>query len=185
MMARPGFFKIHRSIEDWKFWCEPNALAIWIHILDSVCYEDSTFMGVKIPKGCAPISVVGLAKKLSVSPTTVKKWIGNFRSDGQIRTKRFSRFTLIEVLNWGVYQGDQQGDHEGVYQGDQQGVHQGDHIKRSKEVKKLRNKNLSPKSPYKGDDKKSENLTSKTSGSTEEERKALLEQLKGETRNVN
>lgn len=182
-MGRPGYIKLHRSIEDWKYWHEPNALAIWIHILDAVNYDKSTFFGVEVPEGSAAISISRLASNLNLSRTTVTKWINAFRDDGQIKTKRYGRFILVEVSNWKKYQNERGGvqvteqltEHQGEQLTEHQGEHQGEHIKRNKEVKKLRNKEiLSPKPPYEGGNNKIDVVDD------DEERQRLLAQLKGE-----
>ena len=99
-----GFIIINRKLIDWKWSDSPSALALWIHLLLLANWKTGYFHGETIQRGSLATSIDALAKETGLSPSTVKRHLNTFESDGQITRKASNRFTIITICKYNEYQ---------------------------------------------------------------------------------
>lgn len=137
-----GYIRLYRSLIDWKFYGDPIAMALWVHILLEANWQEKWWRGIQIDRGSFITSEVKLAEELQISRNTVRKWLKRFESDGQISIESTNKFTRINVINYSNFQ-DQEAEreHQDEHQSEQQSEHQGEH-QSEHNIKKKRNKEI-------------------------------------------
>lgn len=108
MAERPGFIAVYRKIQDHWLWSDPERLRAWLDILLSASFQDSEVMinGVliKVPRGSWFISQRTLQKRWGWSRTKVFMFLNTLKSEQMVNIKQTTRGSIIEVLNYGIYQ---------------------------------------------------------------------------------
>jgi len=102
-----GFIKINRQITDWRWWGNPNAMAIWLYILVNANWADGYWHqgDIVVHRGELATSQATMAKELKLNRRTVHRYLVEFEKAGQITMTVHSKLTLIKVLKYDTYQG--------------------------------------------------------------------------------
>ncbi len=116
-----GWFKFHRTMLDHAVWSlSEGQLKVWVTCLALANIQPKEWWDgrerTEIPAGSFITSQDHLAKAAKLSRRIVRGALTNLERIGSIRAKaRANRWTLIEVVNWPLYQGtgDAQGQEEG------------------------------------------------------------------------
>lgn len=107
-MERPGFIAIHRKIQDNWIWDDPERLKAWLDILLSAQFHDSEVIVngvlIKIPRGSWFVSQRTLQKRWGWSRTKVFMFLSMLTSEQMVNIKKTTRGSVIEVLNYDIYQ---------------------------------------------------------------------------------
>lgn len=107
-MERPGFIAIHRKIQDNWIWDDPERLKAWLDILLSAQFHDSEVIVngvlIKIPRGSWFVSQRTLQKRWGWSRTKVFMFLSMLSSEQMVNIKKTTRGSVIEVLNYDIYQ---------------------------------------------------------------------------------
>lgn len=140
-----GWIKLHRKIVDWEWYDDLPTFKLFIHLLLKANYEDKDWKGQSLEKGTLVTSYRSLSFETGLSEKQIRRALGNMKKSETIDTQSTTRNTLIIVLNYNLYQ-----DTEGTLMADDRtdeghtkGCIEGnskDNSKRSKEIKKVRNK---------------------------------------------
>lgn len=101
-----GYIKLSRNILDWGWYGSADTFRVFLHILLSANYVDGNFKGIVIKRGQMATSHEKLAEKLDLSVQNVRTALKHLKQTGEIETERHSKFQLITVKNYDVYQGD-------------------------------------------------------------------------------
>ena len=115
-----GYVKLWRKTRDSGFNCVQ--LGFWSYCLLEAVHSPCTRMVGSTPVQLEPGQFVfgrkRWAEALGLSEKVVRNCIKSFLDNDQIRaSKRASRYTVFEVVNWGIYQvedeeqGQQKGQH--------------------------------------------------------------------------
>lgn len=140
-----SYFKIDRKITDWKFYDNPTALALWIHLLEKAFFQDGYYRGEPIRVGECYIGLRGLSQETGLAINTIREWLKKFEEEGQIAMRSTPLGTHISILNYEKYQ------NKGVSVGVSIGVSRIDthtnreikeEIKKEKEKKKKRKRKV-------------------------------------------
>lgn len=105
-MEMNGWIKLHRQIIDWGWYSDPNAKAVFLHLLLTANLEDKEFLGHKIPKGSTVIGLHSLSEKLGLSVRQVRTALDKLERTGEITRKATNKFTVVTIENWSLYQCD-------------------------------------------------------------------------------
>lgn len=103
---RMGFIKLHRSLVDWEWYHDDRCVRLFIHILLSARYLPGRWQGMDIMPGDLPTSTVKLANELGWSRSAVNRTLDKLRSTNEVDTKADSKWTVVTVVNWAKWQGD-------------------------------------------------------------------------------
>lgn len=112
-MGREGYLKLYRKMMDNPIVTkDAEHLAIWIFLLTEARYmpEDSLFGGKKITlqPGQLTTGRKQIADKIRVTESKVQRVLKLFESEQLIEQQTSSRNRLISIVNWNVYQSDEQ-----------------------------------------------------------------------------
>jgi DNA replication protein DnaD len=108
MAKDQGWIKLHRSIWDSWVWEDPKIFQRWIDLLLLVNHEKKEIKAgndfIYIDAGQKLTAINKLAARWGVSDKTVKKTLNLFKMRDMITTKKYKNGTLINVINYGLYQ---------------------------------------------------------------------------------
>jgi len=99
-----GYIKLHRKILDWQWFHDGKTLKLFIYILTSANYEDKYWGKVLIEKGSFVTSLIHLSSILNLSIQNVRTALSNLQLTHEITIKTTNKYTVINVVNWGLYQ---------------------------------------------------------------------------------
>ena len=104
-----GWIKIHKKLMKSAIWQDPLRLKAWMHILLSANYEDKEWLCnkevVTIKKGQFITSNRKLQDAWGCSANTVRRILSQLQQLDMIKVEISPyRYTLLTVINYGVYQ---------------------------------------------------------------------------------
>ena len=99
-----GWIKLHRRILDWEWYSNANCFRIFLHLLLKANISDRKFEGRDIKRGQLVTSTKKLSTETGLSEQSVKTAIKHLKSTNDITTLATSKYTVITVVNYEVYQ---------------------------------------------------------------------------------
>lgn len=116
-----GFIFLFRRLMEWEWYTDSPTKDLFIHCLLKANYEDIWYRGEIIKRGSFVTSYAKLASELGLSIKKIRRALDNLESTNDITTKRAHLGTLINVVNYGVYQqsNEQAGHTKGTPKGTQ------------------------------------------------------------------
>ena len=115
MSEKSTFIKLHRNILSWRWYKNPNTMRLFIHLILSANIKNNDFQNIVIHRGEIVTSYHSLASALDMS-------IQEIRTAGEITVKKYSKFQVITVVNYGLYQDVSTGKSTDKSTGNQQAV---------------------------------------------------------------
>lgn len=103
-----SWIKLHRSILDWEWFCEPNTFRLFIYFLLNANYEDKKWRGVDVKKGELISSLRTISKETGISIQSVRTALSNMKSTRDITQIPHKDYTHISINNYEKYQGSTQ-----------------------------------------------------------------------------
>jgi len=109
-MSENGWIKIHRSIMDWAFWGNPEAVKLWLWLLLHAQkkpfkhYIKSQKKEVTLEPGQLLASVRYIAEQVEMHRCKVSRMLNVFKNCGNIKTKIVNGMNLVTIINWEEYQ---------------------------------------------------------------------------------
>ncbi len=109
IMAEPEtWIKLNRNILNWGWYQDSNTKDLFIHLLLTANIEDHAFMGIVVKRGQVATSYPSLAEALNFSIKNVRTSLNHLKTTGEVAVTRYSKFSLITILNYSKYQNNQQ-----------------------------------------------------------------------------
>ena len=106
--ALSGYIRLHRSILQWEWHTDPNALSVFIHCLALANFQDTKWHDIVIPRGSFVGSRASLAEKTGLSEKQVRISIERLKRAGNLTTKSTNKYTIYTVENYDQFQTDGQ-----------------------------------------------------------------------------
>ena len=106
-MKTIGWVKLHRSFLEWEHYSNKNVKIVFLHLLLTAAYKDTTIHGIEFKKGQILISERNLASELSMSRNVVRNVISKLIQSGELSTsKRVNKKTgyIYSITNFDKYQ---------------------------------------------------------------------------------
>lgn len=112
MAEKTTWIKIDRNILNWGWYTDANTFRVFLHLLITANIKPRRFLGVMINRGEVATSYASIAETLEISTQNARTAISHLKSTGEITTKQHPRFTVISIVNYDSYQGNQQADQQ-------------------------------------------------------------------------
>jgi len=103
-MAEP-FIKLYKKMLKWEWYDNENTCRMFIHCLLRANWEATKWHGIEIEAGQFITSLPSLADELHLTTQQVRTALSHLKSTGEITDKGYSKYRIITVNNWGMYQG--------------------------------------------------------------------------------
>lgn len=106
MMRSPlnGFISLHRKMLNWGWYDDTNTKVVFIHLLLIANFTDKEWHGITISRGSVATSIRNLATDLKLSEQKIRTALEHLKSTGEITSKGYSKFTIISIKNYDLYQ---------------------------------------------------------------------------------
>lgn len=103
-----GFVKFDRRIKDWGWYTDTKTFKVFFHLILIANYTEKEFLGKSIKRGQVAISIGKLALETGLTPQEVRTAIKHLESTGEVTSKSQGKYTLFTVINYDLYQSEQQ-----------------------------------------------------------------------------
>lgn len=100
-----GWVKEHRKMMEWEWYTDVNTCHLFRHLILKANHKDKSWRGTLIKRGQLITSRDKLAEETGLSPQQIRTALNKLKSTSNITSHATNRFTLIEVLNYSVFQG--------------------------------------------------------------------------------
>lgn len=131
-----GFIKIDRGILDWEWYSDINTTRLFIHLILKANWKDGRFQGQEIKRGSFVTSYPKLAEETELTVNQVRTSLSKLKSTGEITGKSQSKFSVITVKNYCLYQDISQANHSQITDKPQTNHSQITTIEESKKVRR-------------------------------------------------
>lgn len=99
-----GFIVIHRKILDWEWYGDTNTVRLFLHCLLKANWKDSRFQGIDIPRGSFVTGLPTLSEETGLSIQQIRTCIKHLVLTGELTDKSYSKYRVITVKNYNLYQ---------------------------------------------------------------------------------
>lgn len=99
-----GYIKLHRKMLEWEWIDDAVTLQVYIYCLLSANFETARWHGILIEPGQFITSIGHIAEDLHISKQKVRTALVHLKSTHNLTCKATSKYTLVTVENWEVYQ---------------------------------------------------------------------------------
>ena len=104
MNDNSGFIVIHRKILDWEWYGDTNTVRLFLHCLLKANWKDSRFQGIDIPRGSFVTGLPTLSEETGLSIQQIRTCIKHLVLTGELTDRSYSKFRVITVKNYNLYQ---------------------------------------------------------------------------------
>ena len=105
MEKKMGWIKLHRSITDWEWYQDANAVRVFLHLLVCANRTDKKWRGVNVAKGQVLATRGHLSSALGIGEQSVRTALKKLERSETIKVSSNKIGTVVTVLNWKEYQG--------------------------------------------------------------------------------
>lgn len=99
-----GFIALYRQMVDWEWYTDGPCFKLFIHCLLKANYEEKHWRGIVIPRGSFVTSYSKLSQECGLSVKQVRTALDKLISTHELTKQSASQYTLISVVNYGLYQ---------------------------------------------------------------------------------
>ena len=138
-MEPTSFVKIDRNILRWGWFKDGDTFRVFMYLILNANYEDSFYMGHKILRGQVVTGRKKIAEDLCLTEQRVRTAIKHLKSTKEITTTATPKFTIVTVMGYDKYQSINQVPNQQLTNNQPTTNQQ---LTTSKEIKKLRNKEI-------------------------------------------
>ena len=103
-MLETGYIRLYRSLLGWEWYQDQNTKAVFLHLLLTANYEPQKWQGVMVERGQKITSYNALASEIGISVQSIRTAIKHLISTGEITYKTTSKYGLVTVKNYDLYQ---------------------------------------------------------------------------------
>lgn len=103
-----GWVKLHRKMLTWEWKNEPETLALFIHLLLTANYQETKWRGVNIGRGQILTGRKKLSDETGLSQRSVRTSLTRLKSTNELTIKTTSKYSIITITNWNLYQENDQ-----------------------------------------------------------------------------
>lgn len=111
-----GFIKIHRKILDWEWYSNASTKIVFLHLLLTATYKESSYKGIKLFPGQVIVSTRSLAQATGLSRQNVRTALSNLESSDDIKVVSNGVFSTVTINHWERYQVTEQLTHQSTHE---------------------------------------------------------------------
>ena len=103
-----GWIKLHRKLIVSSISDNPNTLCVWVHLLLKATHKEHTQIvgrqSVRLMPGQLIFGRKSFSKESGLSENVIRGAMDILAKLNQITTKPTNRFSVVSIVNWGMYQ---------------------------------------------------------------------------------
>ena len=101
-----GYIKLYRSLLEWEWYSDKNVCRLFIYCLLKANHKAEKWHGQEIKAGQFITSYENLAKSTGLTSQQIRTALNKLKTTGEITNKTTSRYSIITVNNWNLFQQD-------------------------------------------------------------------------------
>lgn len=119
-MLGAGYIKLWRSLLKWEWYSDVNVSRLFIHLLLTANYENTTWRGETIHRGQRLTSVAKLAEETGLTTKEVRTALGKLTRTNELTIRTTNKYSVITVEKYDFFQyptdpmGKQEGEQPGT-----------------------------------------------------------------------
>lgn len=106
MQELSGYIKLYRKLTQWGWYQDNVVKSLFLHCLLMASFKEFNWMGEILKPGQFITSLKHLSEDLGFSVQQIRTALKKLESTEEITYKSTNKYTIITVLNWGIYQVD-------------------------------------------------------------------------------
>lgn len=99
-----GYVRVYRSMLDWEWYDDDACVRLMLHLILSVNWEPKEWHGQLIAPGQLVTSMDGIAGKLRLSRSAIRRAMDKLKSTGEVTVKTNNHWTTVTLANWAEFQ---------------------------------------------------------------------------------
>lgn len=107
-MNNGGWIKTHRKILNKGFWKKSQYVHLWFHLLLNSNHKTNEFVWngrtIILKEGQFITGRKQLSEETGIPETTIERILSFFEKEAQIGQQKTTKFRLITIINWKIYQ---------------------------------------------------------------------------------
>ena len=103
-----GYINIYRKFLEWEWYTDSNVKLLFLHLLLKANYKEKNWKGIVVEKGQYLTSISALTLETGLTISEVRTCLKKLQSTGEITLKTTSKYTLINIVKYRIYQTDLQ-----------------------------------------------------------------------------
>lgn len=111
-----GYIKIFRKFTEWEWYQDTKTKSVFLHLLLTASFRDNKFRGEPIQRGEVVTSIAKLSNDLCMSQQEVRTALKHLQKTQEINIRSTSKYTVITIRKYSVYQGAEEGDQQAYQQ---------------------------------------------------------------------
>lgn len=104
-----GYVKLNRNLLEWRWYRDANTTRVFLHLLLSANFKDQPFENIIVRRGEVATSYGAIADALHISARQARTAVTHLKVSGTVSVKQYSKFQVISILSWDLYQCDVSG----------------------------------------------------------------------------
>lgn len=104
-----GYVKLNRNLLEWRWYRDANTTRVFLHLLLSANFKDQPFENIIVRRGEVATSYGAMAEALHISARQARTAVTHLKVSGTVSVKQYSKFQVISILSWDLYQCDVSG----------------------------------------------------------------------------
>jgi len=133
-----GFIKLHRKLLVWEWYSDINVRVLFFHCLLRANHKTEKWQGIELNAGQFITSLGHLSKECGLTEQQTRTALNKLKSTREITSKSTSRYSIITVNNWNLYQTNNTQDNKQITN-EQQTNNNRQEFKEYKEIKEKKN----------------------------------------------
>lgn len=109
-MLGVGYIKLWRSLLKWEWYSDVNVSRLFIHLLLTANYEDTTWRGETIHRGQRLTSVAKLSEETGLTTKEVRTALNKLTRTNELTIKTTNKFSVITVEKYDFFQSSDDGE---------------------------------------------------------------------------
>lgn len=101
-----GWIKLHRNLLQWEWYKDQNTKSLFLHCLLKANHRDIKYQGKLIKRGQFLAGRSEISALTGISEQSVRTSINRLKSTGELTSTSTSKGTLITIVNYSDWQGD-------------------------------------------------------------------------------
>lgn len=102
-----GWICLHRKLLNWQWYSDKNVRLVFIHLLLKANHKKTRWQNVDIDRGQLVSSYANLALEIGITVQQLRTALDKLKASGEITTKTTNKYTFINIVNYSVYQDNQ------------------------------------------------------------------------------
>lgn len=95
-----GFIKLHRSLVEWEWWDDHNAVRLLTYLLVSVNWKDKKWKGQTVNAGSLITSWDNLSKSVGLSKQQIRTAMTKLEECGEVTRKSTNKWQAVTLAKW-------------------------------------------------------------------------------------